>query len=228
VQNLSHPPEGVALPPLEDILDGPPTSWLGRPVEWLNVPKIEPLFLRAFDLRPISERTHLAFLFGARYNLEDALVDGESYGDGFFVEYFVVDKPSGEWTLHRLLQRGSVAYTESDESRADPQYLPACEIKDPAVHSLRRPPAWKASAASWPTHRGLPMQFIGQMTLPKTELTSSLFTWGDTAYLFVAVGDGRLVYKLFEQETHGQTAEEHYALEDEIFRRAESAASNGS
>ena len=206
------------LPPIEDLIGAPPTSWLGRPVEWLTPPVTEPVFLRTFDIPRPDRMTDRILLFGARYPLADAIVDGESYGDGFFVEYFVAEDFAGNWVIHRLLQRGSVAYTEGDESREHPQYVPAREVGDPTAFALNAAPQWKASEASWPTYEGTPMQFIGQMALTKTEVTSNFFTWGDSFYLFYAESEHARAYKIFEQETHGQTAEEHYELEEQLSR----------
>ena len=228
VQKLSQPPEGVALPSLEDLIEGPPTSWLGRRLEWLSAPSPEPVFLRMFDVAGLADSSDAVFVFGARYDLTTVLADGESYDEGFFVEYLLVEHERENSVLHRLTQRGGIAYTEAGESFDAPDYVPAHEIRDPAALSLRSRPHWKASDAYWPTHGGVPMQFVGQMALPKNDVTSSLFTWGETFYLFGATDAGRRLFKVFEQETHGQTAEEHYALEEEIYRHTLSAESNGS
>ncbi len=96
--------------------------------------------------------------------------------------------------------------------------VPAREVKDPAALAPHVPPAWKASEASWPTHEGTPMHFSGQMALPKTDVTSNFFSWRSTFFLFYAESGDRSVYKIFEQETHAQTAEEHYELEEQLYR----------
>jgi hypothetical protein len=228
MHTVTEPPEGLTLPPIEDLIDGPPNSWIGMPVEWQSVPTPEPVFLRTFDIPRAGHRRDTVFLFGARYSVADALVGGESFGEGYFVEYFVVEEAhDGSWIVHRLRQRGSVAYTESEESRDDPDYVQAEEITDPAAFALHTPPIWKRSEALWPTYAGTPMQFIGQIEIPDTELTRNLLSSGQTVYLFSAEAPDHSHYKIFEQDTHAQTAEEHYELEERLQRLDESASGNG-
>jgi hypothetical protein len=219
VRSLSEPPPD--LPPVEDLIDGPPDSLIGMPIEWRSVPAPEPVFLRMFGTD--------VFLFGARYPMAEVLMDGEPFApDGHFLEYYIVDRSAGgDWEIHRLHQRGSpgtVAYAEVNDSADD---LPATEIDDVASLSSGRPPAWKATEASWPTYRGSPMRFLGQIDLPETEITRNWLASGQTVYLFAANEPDTTHYKIFMQQTSTQTAEEHYALEEELERRSESAESNG-
>lgn len=199
-------PEDVALPPIEGLIAGRPTSWNGMALEWLSRREPVPVFMGLFVIPPAEIR---AFLFGARYLVSEVLCDGETLGDGqgHFLEYFVVEATSaGGWVLHRLLQRASVAYSEDEEPD---DYLPAREV-DAARHSVQAPPQWKASEAEWPTHAGAPMKFLGQLELPDSEVTRSLLTWNESVYLFWTHADGANLFKLTEQHADLQTAEEHY------------------
>lgn len=229
MRSLTEPP--TDLPPIENLIDEPPTSLLGMPIEWRSRPIPEPVFLRTFHLGPSGVPEDTVFLFAASYNMADVLLDGKSFGDeGFFVEYFVIDRSGGEWVLHRLGHHGaadSVAYAEADESGDDSPDIAASEIDDPARFALDKPPKWKASEASWPSYRGAPMKFIGQIYLPETEVTRNSLPWGHTLYLFVANAADRRQYKIVAQETHGQTAEEHYELEEQLQKHDEAASSNG-
>jgi hypothetical protein len=56
------------------------------------------------------------------------------------------------------------------------------------------------------------MTFLGQVELPDSELTRRLLTWEITLFLFANVAE--LEFKVVEQDTTAQTAEEHYRNED--------------
>jgi hypothetical protein len=148
-------------------------------------------------------------LMGARYDLAEALVGGDARGDGYFLEYFVAEQTTGRWSLHRLLQSVSVTSSERDE-KAD--YVPAVDVRDPRSLSLGEPPKWKVSEAVWPTSDGKPMTFLGQLELPDSELTRRLLTWEITLFLFA--NGAELQFKVVEQDTTAQTAEDHYRHED--------------
>jgi hypothetical protein len=219
VRHLSEPP--ADLPPIEDLINGPPDTLIGMPVEWRSVPAPEPVFLRTFGPD--------VMLFGARYPMSEVLMDGEPFAsDGHVLEYYLLDRgKDGHWTLHRLHQRGSpgtVAYAEVDDSAED---IPAIDIEDVAALSVGSAPAWNATEASWPTYRGSPMRFVGQIHLPETDVTRDWLAWGQTVYVFATEGPDQAHYKIFMQQTSAQTAEQHYALEDELERRSKSAEANG-
>ena len=55
------------------------------------------------------------------------------------------------------------------------------------------------------------MVFVGQVAVPDTELTRTLFTWGESAHLFVDPHGDSYVFKVVDQDLDAQTAEEHYA-----------------
>ena len=178
-------------------------------VEWTSNEGAVPVHLAHFRFARHDDSVD-CHLFGARYSLAEAVVGGDSVGSGYFIEYVVAEQSESAWTLHRLVQRASVTYSEREE-QAD--YIPATDIRNPAELSVQQPPVWKAEDAIWPKCAGMPMTFLGQINLPETEMTRELLTWGLDVYLFVGMTDG-LHFKVVEQDVTEQTAEEHYEEED--------------
>jgi hypothetical protein len=199
----------VALPPVEDVLLERPKRWQGMTVDWSTDDRVMPVHVRHFNVLVRHESLDLHVL-AARYDLEEALVGGTSLGTGYFLEYLVGERTSRAWTVHRLLQRTSVTYSDREEQD---DYVRAAEIRDPAILSLDRPPRWKVDEAVWPTVDGGPMIFVGQAELPDTSLTRRLLTWDVNTYLFASRGD-EARFKIVEQSLDAQTAEEHYRDED--------------
>jgi len=211
-------PEGLALPPVDELITDRPTTYLGLPVDWTRRSKPVPVFIRSFALPPEAGATQV-YLFGTRHPIGDCLVGGESWGDdGHFIEYFAIDENTdGGWNVHRLRQRGhSVLYSDRNEN--DQDYVAAKEIDDPIGLSLDKPPAWKLWVAEWPTCEGKPMLFLGQVKPPENDVTRELLNWITTIYLFCAVTSKEMRYKIAEQDRGAQTAEEHYELEEKLDR----------
>lgn len=181
------------------------------PVQWSSEEEPIPVFVARFDA-PLDGLEGDLYLFGARYDTADALIDGSPVGDGHVVEYFLVERASAAWRSRRLLQRTSVTYSEADEHD---DYAPARQI-DQAKLSLGRPPRWEStSEAVWPNTLGNPMLFVGQIRLPENEVTRTLLTWDTTLYLFWLRIEGSDHFKLVEQNVGEQSAEDHYAQEEE-------------
>jgi hypothetical protein len=199
------------VPPIEGLIPDRPVSWQGMDVAWASEAKPVPVYLGRFPVRR-SRGLDDVHLLGARYELTEAVVGGDAFGDGYFLEYFVAEQTTGRWSLHRLLQSVSVTYSEGDE---EADYMPAVDVRDPRAFALADPPKWKVSAAVWPTSDGKPMTFLGQVELPDTELTRRLLTWETALFLF-ASGDMELQFKVVEQDTTAQSAEEHYRQEDNV------------
>lgn len=180
-------------------------------IKWTTTTDPIPIYLGSFRCPvPGCEDLHV---FGTRHELSEALIDGESLGPGYFLEFVVTWKDKGEyWVAKRLLQHQSVTYSEARE-RGD--YVGASGVFGQEALCITARPVWKASEATWPTSQGKPMQFVGQISLPDTQSTRELFTWGFNVYVFCAHRDGAPVVKIVTQEASFQTAEEHYALEDD-------------
>ena len=184
--------------------------WQGMRIEWSSTSAPVPVFLGKLPAAN-AEGSGELYIFGARYELSDALIDGQSLGPGYFVEYAVVwEKSPGEWTARRLLQHQSVTFSEADEPR---DYVAAKCVTDRKALCPNGPPRWKDSEAVWPTCDKKPMTFRGQLALPDTKVARDFFTWGVNIYLFAAQRSGSSVFKIVGQEAEFQTAEEHYASE---------------
>jgi hypothetical protein len=179
-------------------------------IEWSSKADPVPVFLGKLPASDAQGCSGL-YIFGARYELSDALIDGQSLGLGYFVEYFVIwEKSVGEWAVHRLLQHQSVTFSEVDEPR---DYVAAKVVADRKALCPNGLPRWKDSEAVWPTCDKKPMTFHGQLALPDTKVARDLFTWGLSIYLFSAQRHGSIFFKIVGQEADFQTAEEHYVSE---------------
>jgi hypothetical protein len=178
-------------------------------VEWISTERPTPVYVEHFTMQRPDQVIDL-HLLAVRYQLADALVGGDSLGEGHFLEYFVAERSSDKWAAHRLLQRASVTYSENEE---ESDYVPAAGVEDPAALSLNVPPLWMAEDAVWPTLDARPMMFVGQTEFPETTLTRELLTWGINAYLF-SNATSNLQFKIVEQEVSTQTANEHYGEEE--------------
>jgi hypothetical protein len=190
-------------PPITDLVRDPPASWQGLPVSWTSEFPPSPVFVAQFTIAPERD----VWLFRASYSLTEALVDGDELGGGYFVEYFVADEDAAQtWAVHRLLQRESVTYAESDE-RDD--YVAAADVGNQGALSIHGPPAWVAADPIWPTQAGNPMQFVGQRAVDEGAFELYLF--------WVRAGAGN-VFKIVEQERGAQSAESHYEDEESAWR----------
>jgi hypothetical protein len=203
-------PQGVEIPPLGALLKGRPKMWQGLAVHWSSTSEPIPVYLASFRMSDRSDGRNI-FLFGARYNLSEVALDSVSLGTGYFVEYFVVyENPDDNWKLHRLLQQRSVTFSETGDVK---DYLPADTVADPHGLSIHHPPRWESrNDAVWPTNHGKPMVFLGQTSLPETEVSRALFTWDVVIYLFWDPSNVE-TFKVLEQSCDAQTAERHYESE---------------
>jgi hypothetical protein len=199
----------ITLPPITDLVSGRPTRWLGLPVVWQVSHEPVPVYIGRWSLPDKRD----VFLFGARYDLAEAEVGGQSLAPGHFVEFFAVTGGGDRWETTRLLNRLSVTFSATDEQG---DYVPATALSDPVSRSVTEPPHWAhRSEAQWPTSDGTPMTFVGQVQLPRTPITETRLTWDATFYLFWSRSDaGPDTFKLVQQDPLAQSAEDHYADEE--------------
>lgn len=207
----NDPHDASRLPPIGELVRGRPTSWQGMEISWSSSADPVPLFLGRFATSERSEGVE-AYLFAARYELSEARCAGESLGEGFFEEYFVVCRGrQRDWDVHRLLQRRSVTFSESEDEK---DYVPVNSLRKVRDRWASQPPKWEsAEEAVWPMSHDEPMVFLGQVRLGDRESIRDSFTWGMTVYLFWARRD-RGEFKVVTQDCGAQTPKEHYASED--------------
>jgi hypothetical protein len=205
-------PEGLELPDMSQLISGRPTTWLRNSLEWINSSEPNPVFIERFQICKKSIRSEI-LLWGARYEVADILVNGEKLygGRGNFTEFFAIEMLATGWKVHRLLQRKSTMLSDLDD---DNDFLAAGEIKA-SEFLLDKVPSWKKSEAYWPTHKETPMLFVGQVTLPETEITRTLLTWDDKVFLFWLPEGENSRFKIFTQPAKFQSAEDHYREEAE-------------
>jgi hypothetical protein len=60
----------------------------------------------------------------------------------------------------------------------------------------------------------MPMKFLGQVYLPENDVTRTLLNWDWNVYLFWTHANGANRFKITDQRTDLQTAEEHYTDEE--------------
>ena len=176
-------------------------------VVWPSAEDPAPVFVERFELGEGES----AYVFGTRYEIAGALFDGDSLGDGHVIEYFVVTGRPSTWRCTRLMQHEDVVYALPLEPIG---HVPAVQV-DAAGSSVGKPPRWSSrSAAIWPTYASEPMLFVGQVAGRENEATAAPVA-GGTLYLFRSrQREDR--FALVDQDTSEQSAEEHYAVEEEF------------
>lgn len=192
---------------------GPPSSLHGLAIKWKTWREPELIFVDQFSLlQPDSPDVRDAYLFGMRIELLGAELDGALMGEGYVVEFLVLEMSANrESCAHRLRQQSSVTFSDLDEPK---DYLPAASIGNAAKFSTGEKPKWKGLVAVWPTIGGQPMIFVGQVTLRENAITRSLLTWDAVVYLFWLPTSVGSRFKIVTQKPSEQTADEHYALEE--------------
>lgn len=208
MHKLQELPPGVAMPHIAEQIATRPNSLFGMKVEWSSHEPVIPLLLACFSTQAgkAPDDTNAVFLFGACYGAVGALLDGTAMpADTRFVEYFVARHTrSKSGKVARLTQQHSDTYSSTDESD---DYKPARSIRSVASLSVHHPPRWKSAAAIWPTYRGSPMKFLGQVPLHESELTRRFFRWDINVYLFWDANAD--VFKVVDQEMELQTEDDH-------------------
>ena len=196
----------VSMPfEFEGLVSTRPDQWQGLPISWIKSAMPHPVFIGEFSY-DAGDLANRVFLCAVRYSLPEAMLNGEAAGKGFFLEFFVISQVKESWQVTRLTQRESVTYSDLDESK---DYVAARLVKKPAELSAAAIPKWKVSEAIWPTLREQPMHFLAQVPLPENSTTSSYLTWGISVFLFYLVDVDKVNFKVVQQETAFQTADEY-------------------
>jgi len=209
-------PDGLELPDLNQLISGRPPTAFGDSFDWINLNEPVPVFIERLEICIESVR-RLIMLFGARYENSEIRVNGQKRhaGHGNFIEYFVIEKIHTGWKAHRLLHHKSVTMTDLDEEN---DFISADKI-NASEFSLDNVPSWVKSEAQWPTLRGAPMVFVGQVTLPETEVTRTFLTWDKKIFLFWLPEGDNSRFKIFAQNVKFQSSEDHYREEEGRERR---------
>ena len=193
----------------------PLPGWKDYTIRWPKGLEVPPVFLGQFRIPPgeDSPAPRDVYVFGFRLEFDRADFSDFPVPDSYFVEYAVMEFPSKK--THWLSQRMyNTTYSSLFEKK---DCMPANEVKQVAKLSLGRRPLWKKSEAEWATYQGEPMRFVGQIDLPENDVTRKFFTWDVSTFLFHQRCGTDHVFKITEQSISWQTAEEHYAMEEEEF-----------
>ena len=211
--SIGSPPDWRGHRELWPRLD-PLPGWLDYTITWPKGLEVPPVFLGQFAIPSGEDRSgpRDMYVFGFRLDLDKSDFSDDTYG-GFFVEYAVVEFPSEK--THWLSQRMDNTTYSSLYEKKDCMW--AYEIKRVDELSLGSRPRWKKSEAEWATFQGNPMRFVGQIDLPENNVTRKFFTWDKSTFLFWQPSATGSVYKITTQNISAQTAEEHYAKEQEEF-----------
>jgi hypothetical protein len=169
-----------------------PNRWQGMDIQWDRAEPIPLVYIAEFN----NESSDL-YLFGKRYKMSRSK-DLSQYGEGYFIEFFLVELSNdGIIKLHRLLQQHSVVYSDTEEKK---DYKTG-RRKDFGNYPYKNClPKWIEKQVNWPTFTGLPMTFVGQVNLPKNEVTEKFFTWDSEVFLFETKdSNGMAKYKIIKQ-----------------------------
>ena len=215
--SIGLPPDWRGYGELWPWLDPLPEKNSIYTIKWPKGLKIPPVFLGQFRVPSDEDCSALldVYVFGFRLDFDRAEFSDFPVPNSYSVEYAVVEFPSG--TTHWLRQwKDNVAYSSLYEKN---DCINATEIKRVDELSLGARPRWKKSEAEWAKYQDQPMKFVGQIDLPENDLTRKFLTWDQSTFVFWQPSGAGSVYKITTQSISAQTAEEHYAMEQEEFDR---------
>jgi|GEM_PF-5180064 len=206
----AKPPDWKGHTPPCSFGDLHPKDRFGLPVTWIEKEDPIPVFLDQYVIGP---KAHDAYLMGVRFDTSKMLVNGRPGAEGFFLLFLVVEFiAANRHVLHVLRQHRSPIYSVASDGK---DWVWASEVKKAERGKLLLgfPPAWEESEAQWPTVGGKTMRFVGQLNLPKNDVTRVHLTWDKRIYLFWQSIAEASEFKLFAQDCDLQTAKEHYTGE---------------
>jgi hypothetical protein len=201
---LNPPDWKINIPPANlENLD--PGDLFGAPITWTYEESPTPVFIKQFEIRGRD-----IYLLGIKYDTTKMLLNGRSGSVGFILQYIVIEFVSKDYpVIHILRQHRTPIYSVIPEGK---DWLWASDLEG-LKSNIKYAPKWEESEAQWPTSRGNPMEFVGQVSLPDNSVTRSNLSWDKNLYLFCAEKLGKSVFKLFAQDVGLQTAEDHYYQE---------------
>jgi hypothetical protein len=137
------------------------------------------------------------------------------YGELKRLELMLVEKnlETKESIHYHLTQHNTIMYKITSDKTDDYECVDMLKKKD--ILYLHRAPKWKASEASIPKYKEKLFYFSTQFYIPENNTNREHLGWGETLYVFLyATETDKLLVEVFIQDTSGQTAEDHYQLED--------------
>lgn len=137
------------------------------------------------------------------------------YGELKRLELMLVEKnlETKESIHYHLTQHNTIMYKITSDKTDDYECVDMLKKKD--ILYLHRAPKWKASEASIPKYKEKLFYFSTQFYIPENNTNREHLGWDETLYVFLyATETDKLLVEVFIQDTSGQTAEDHYRLED--------------
>jgi hypothetical protein len=187
-----------------------PKSWQGLSIDWKTDSHVIPVFIAQFEIPGLRADV---YVYGARFETSNAMLNDKELPPGFFIEYKVVEieEPDHIEIMHLSQHRG-ITYNDHGSKN---DHVPASEVNwsDALKLSFNSPPRWKVEDAHWPTHKGNLMEFVGQVDLIENEVTKKLLTWNKRIFLFRAKLSEKATYKIITQDLDYQSSEDHYLIE---------------
>jgi len=137
------------------------------------------------------------------------------YGELKRLELMLMEKnlETKESIQYHLAQNNSIMYKSASDKTDNYECVDMLKKKD--ILYLHRPPKWKASDASIPKYNEKLFYFSTQFYIPENKTSKTHLGWDETLYVFLyATENDKLLVEVFIQDTSGQTAEDHYKLEE--------------
>ncbi|RQO66424.1 hypothetical protein DBR43_29870 [Pedobacter sp. KBW06] len=137
------------------------------------------------------------------------------FGELKRLELILVEKnlETGESIQYHLTQHNSIMYKNVSDHTDNYECVDMLKKKD--ILYLHRAPKWKASEASIPKYKEKLFYFSTQFYIPENKTNKTHLGWDETLYVFLyATETDQLLVEIFIQDTSGQTAEDHYKLEE--------------
>lgn len=152
------------------------------------------------------------YLFGAVVKTGEVHL---KYGELKRLELILVEKnlETKESIRYHLAQNNSIMYKSASDKTDNYECVDMLKKKD--ILYLHRAPKWKASEASIPKYKERLFHFSTQFYIPENKTNKAHLGWDETLYVFLcATENDKLLVEVFVQDTSGQTAEDHYKLEE--------------
>ena len=215
ILNMSYPPDWKNFAPSTPDKVSPRLEWDNEKFIWdldYNPPLV---FIGQVSCPNGSE----ALVYGIRFNYNRCKCNVPQAPNNHFVDFVVLELNSSSSRTHHLQQTDTVTYSINYESDDE---LFVSEMSKAQINSLsvNSVPNWKPRDAVWPTLDDEPMSFLNQFPIIKSPVTKEFLTSNETVYLFWSETDNGSAFKITTQDTIYQSADDHYALENKLHKKA--------
>lgn len=197
----------------------PPARWVGMALQWRPDVSVSPVYVGEVVLHGEGGKVYL-WAISHSCGLLVAMPAGlehPQWQESSFVELLVLDSASGG-RLHRLVQHDGLAWEEEASASSEIDRMSRAEAPGGHVPTWRDP-----RNSTWPTLDGRPLTFGAQLRVVEHSVLGSA-----ELHVFWARERGIACFKVVIEETLGQTAEQHYRLEEARMSRGQRERGKGS